>query len=110
MQSYGRTGSLIQTKPLPLAMQILTDFIADIYKTRTGNFISSDLLDLIWSITVSIFAVGGMIGGLSGGTIADWCGRFVSLSLSSSVLLPNPLVTVSQEFSPCLCACSSVKK
>ena len=72
-----------------IAAQILTDFIADIYKSRTGNFISAELLDLIWSITVSIFAVGGMIGGLSGGTIADWCGRYVcdaSALLSSTFL------------------------
>lgn len=36
---------------------------------------SEDMLTLVWSITVSIFAVGGMIGGLSGGVIADYCGR-----------------------------------
>jgi MFS family permease len=67
--------------------EILTDFIADVYKQRTAHFISSDLLDLIWSITVSIFAVGGMIGGLFGGTIADWCGRKCGLLLNNAIAI-----------------------
>ncbi len=37
---------------------------------------TEEMLALLWSVTVSVFAVGGMIGGISGGAIADYCGRF----------------------------------
>jgi len=39
---------------------------------------TEELLALLWSVTVSVFAVGGMIGGISGGAIADYCGRYKS--------------------------------
>lgn len=79
--------------------EILSNFIAEIYKARTGKFISSELLDLIWSITVSIFAVGGMIGGLSGGSIADWCGRKCGLLLNNAIaILGATLMSSSQLF------------
>lgn len=55
--------------------QILENFIADVYKTRTGKYMSESMLALVWSVAVSVFAVGGMVGGISGGAIADYCGR-----------------------------------
>jgi len=79
--------------------EVLSNFIAEIYKSRTGLFISTELLDLIWAITVSIFAVGGMIGGLSGGTIADWCGRKCGLLLNNAIaILGATLMSSSQLF------------
>lgn len=56
-------------------LQILENFIADVYKTRTGKYMSESMLALVWSVAVSVFAVGGMVGGISGGAIADYCGR-----------------------------------
>lgn len=58
-------------------IQIIEEFIDGVYKDRTGNYLSQELSDFLWSLTVSIFAVGGMFGGISGGLIADWCGRLV---------------------------------
>lgn len=55
--------------------KVLEEFIANVYRSRTGKFLSPELSDFIWAITVSIFCIGGMVGGLSGGNIADWCGR-----------------------------------
>jgi hypothetical protein len=58
----------------------LEDFIANVYKTRTSKYMTEEMLALLWSVTVSIFAVGGMIGGISGGAIADYCGRYKALN------------------------------
>ncbi|XP_013781246.1 glucose transporter type 1-like [Limulus polyphemus] len=55
--------------------EIIEEFISDIYRERTGEYITEDFKNLLWSVTVSIFAIGGMIGGISGGTIADRLGR-----------------------------------
>lgn len=84
--------------------EVLTTFIHDIYRERTGQYISQELLDLIWSITVSIFAIGGMIGGLSGGTIADWCGRKCGLLLNNAIaILGATLMSSSRLFKSVEC-------
>ncbi|XP_076308176.1 glucose transporter 1 isoform X3 [Tachypleus tridentatus] len=62
---------------------IIQEFISDIYKKRTGNDITDGFNELIWSITVSIFAIGGMVGGISGGTIANRFGRKGGLLLNN---------------------------
>jgi SP family facilitated glucose transporter-like MFS transporter 1 len=58
-----------------LLSQIFKEFISNSYRDRTRTYLTEDALELIWSITVAIFAIGGMIGGISGGLVADWCGR-----------------------------------
>lgn len=65
--------------------KVLEEFIANIYKNRTGNWISEELRDVIWSVTVSVFAVGGMIGGILAPTVANWCGRKTGLVLNNTV-------------------------
>ncbi|XP_013779694.2 glucose transporter type 1-like isoform X2 [Limulus polyphemus] len=62
---------------------ILQEFISDIYEKRTGNVITDGFNELIWSITVSIFAIGGMVGGISGGAIANRFGRKGGLLLNN---------------------------
>lgn len=54
---------------------VLKGFIQEVYMKRTDSQMSEDFLNLIWSIVVSIFAVGGMIGGISGGKVATKFGR-----------------------------------
>lgn len=65
--------------------KVLEEFIANIYKSRTGNWITEDLRDIIWSLTVSVFAIGGMLGGILGGFVANWCGRKTGLVLNNTV-------------------------
>lgn len=67
--------------------KMLENFIADVYKTRTGKYMSEQLLTLVWSVTVSIFAIGGMVGGISGGAIADYCGRKCGLLLNNAIAI-----------------------
>lgn len=50
----------------------------DVYKDRYGEDISDDSVKTLYSVAVSIFAIGGMVGGFSGGTIANRFGRSVS--------------------------------
>ena len=54
--------------------QIIETFIADVY-TERGSDPKSIPVDWIWAITVSIFAIGGMAGGFSGGLVANRFGR-----------------------------------
>lgn len=49
----------------------------DVYKDRYGQDISDDSVKIYYSVAVSIFAIGGMLGGFSGGIIANRFGRLV---------------------------------
>ena len=55
--------------------QIIEDFIASVWLSRYESEIAPTTMDFIWSVAVSIFAIGGMVGGFSGGYIADRFGR-----------------------------------
>lgn len=46
-------------------------------------------MTMVWAIAVSIFCVGGMIGGMVTGLVADGCGR------KNGLLLNNILVIIS---------------
>ncbi|XP_026224011.1 solute carrier family 2, facilitated glucose transporter member 1-like isoform X1 [Anabas testudineus] len=64
-------------------------------ETWTGRFsepISHTTLTALWSLSVAIFSVGGMIGSFSVGIIADRCGR------RNSMLMANVLAFIAAVF------------
>lgn len=50
----------------------------DVYKDRYGEDLSDKAVQHLYSVAVSIFAIGGMVGGFSGGIIANRFGRWVN--------------------------------
>ena len=54
---------------------MIKEFIKKLHESRTHNMMTADMLDLVWSIAVSIFAIGGMLGGITGGMVANRFGR-----------------------------------
>ncbi|XP_011304329.1 solute carrier family 2, facilitated glucose transporter member 1 isoform X2 [Fopius arisanus] len=67
---------------------LIEAWIQDVKGNRTGEIISKNQVTAIWSVAVSIFCVGGMIGGALVGTIADRFGR------KGGLLLINVLVVM----------------
>ncbi|XP_032080352.1 solute carrier family 2, facilitated glucose transporter member 3-like isoform X2 [Thamnophis elegans] len=68
--------------------QIIKGFFNDTSLERTGHYISEKLLTALWSLSVSIFSVGGMIGSFSVGFFVNRFGR------RNSMLLANVLAIV----------------
>lgn len=79
--------------------EVLEEFIANVYKSRTGAYISEELRDIIWSITVSVFAIGGMIGGILAPTVANWCGRKTGMVLNNTVAVLGVTLMSSSQLS-----------
>lgn len=57
--------------------QVLQEFFNVTNYDRTGQYMSGSTLTFLWAVTVSIYAVGGMFGGLSGGYLANRYGRYI---------------------------------
>lgn len=51
-------------------------FMKDVYKSRYGEDLQEDAVQRLYSLAVSIFAIGGMLGGFSGGMVANRFGRY----------------------------------
>lgn len=58
------------------SVQNIANFMKDVYKNRYGLDLQDDTVNRLYSIAVSIFAIGGMLGGFSGGMIANRFGRY----------------------------------
>lgn len=50
-------------------------FMKDVYKARYDADLSDESAKGLYSIAVSIFALGGMLGGFGGGMVANKFGR-----------------------------------
>lgn len=71
-----KTSSVINSLNLHILLQNIENFMKDVYKDRYGKDIQEDSVNKLYSIAVSIFAIGGMLGGFSGGMIANRFGRY----------------------------------
>lgn len=67
--------------------QLIEDWISELKANRTGVPTKQSEVTMIWSIAVSIFCVGGMIGGSMVGSIADRFGRKGGLLLNNVLVL-----------------------
>lgn len=65
--------------------KVLEDYLATVYRNRTGRWMTEELRDIIWSMVVCVFAIGGMIGGLLAPLAANWCGRKTGLVLNNTI-------------------------
>ncbi|KAK7865507.1 hypothetical protein R5R35_003209 [Gryllus longicercus] len=61
----------------------IENFMKDVYKHRYGEDMTDDTVKLLYSLAVSIFAIGGMFGGFCGGMIANKFGRKGGLLLNN---------------------------
>ncbi|XP_078507591.1 solute carrier family 2, facilitated glucose transporter member 3-like [Lissotriton helveticus] len=68
---------------------IIQAFYNETYMRRTGQWMPQELLTSLWSVSVAIFAVGGMVGSFSVGLFVNRFGR------RNSMLLANILPIIS---------------
>nr|XP_057902460.1 solute carrier family 2, facilitated glucose transporter member 3a [Doryrhamphus excisus] len=61
--------------------QKLRSFFNDTWMERYGQPIDPDMCTIVWSVTVAIFSVGGMVGSFSVGVMANRFGRRRSMFL-----------------------------
>lgn len=52
-------------------------FMKGVYKSRYGEDIQEEAVQRLYSLAVSVFAIGGMLGGFIGGMVANRFGRLV---------------------------------
>ncbi|CAI9732905.1 glucose transporter type 1-like [Octopus vulgaris] len=76
---------------------LVKDFINATVLDRNGEPSKLSHLNNYWSLIVAIFAVGGMIGGLSGGVWADFFGRKRGIMLNCPIgVLGSVLIVLSK--------------
>lgn len=63
----------------------IEEFIADVWGRRYREEISESVKKFLWSVAVSIFAIGGMVGGFLGGAVANRFGRKRGLLLAGVI-------------------------
>lgn len=71
---------------------IVESFINETVLQRSGSPINPSHLRSYWSLIVAIFAIGGMIGGLSAGAWADFFGRKRGMILNNAIGIVGSLL------------------
>lgn len=76
---------------------MIESFISDVKSNRSkaggdSGEVSQSSVTLIWSIAVSIFCVGGMIGGSASGIVANKLGRKGGLLLNNLFVFASALL------------------
>lgn len=72
------------------------DFFATVYRMQNqGAPMAAEDLRATWSITVALLSVGGLIGGLSSGTLADKIGRKNALVFTNVLVIVSTLMATS---------------
>lgn len=66
---------------------LIEQWILDTARNRTGGSADQSYVTVVWSIAVSIFCVGGMIGGAVTGFVADTYGRKGGLLINNIFVL-----------------------
>lgn len=51
------------------AEQIIRDWLSIVISNRTQEVVEKDTITIVWSVCVSIFCIGGMIGGVMTGEL-----------------------------------------
>ncbi|KAM4525480.1 solute carrier family 2, facilitated glucose transporter member 11-like [Odontesthes bonariensis] len=70
----------------------IQSFINDTYTERWGKSLDVPQLTLLWTVTVSAFSLGGLLGALLAGPLAVRFGRKKSLLLNNSFLLAGAVL------------------
>ncbi|KAM9716285.1 solute carrier family 2, facilitated glucose transporter member 11-like isoform 2-T2 [Menidia menidia] len=72
----------------------IQNFINDTYADRWGESLTSPQVTLAWTVIVSVFSLGGLLGALLAGPMAVRFGRKKSLLLNNSFLLVGAVLVL----------------
>ncbi|XP_036112763.1 solute carrier family 2, facilitated glucose transporter member 7 [Molossus molossus] len=76
---------------------VLKSFYNETYFERYGTFMDQKVMLLLWSCTVSMFPLGGLLGSLMVGLLVDRCGRKGTLLINNVfAIIPAILMGVSK--------------
>ncbi|KAL4221554.1 Solute carrier 2 [Mactra antiquata] len=87
--------------------KVLKEFYNDTYHRRhTDDYLNCDddskencsILTVLWSVTVSLYCVGGMLGGVSAGYWADKFGRKKTLMLNNILMIISLTIEISSKY------------
>ncbi|XP_006885970.1 PREDICTED: solute carrier family 2, facilitated glucose transporter member 7 [Elephantulus edwardii] len=89
---YGYNISVVNTPH-----KVLKSFYNETYFERYGTFLDENVTLLLWSCTVSMFPLGGLLGSLVVGLLVDKCGRKGTLLINNIfAIVPAILMGVSK--------------